>query len=125
MQLKFIYCDTREWSYPNIGTKRKKPHTKLSQSSCKLQCGNEVSHGQKIKGNHFLPTSNKPLPSGNHNRCTKCGDTAHWEGVTCPAKKYQCKVCHKFGHFTSQCFQKKQYHQQKYRQPKVHQIQVR
>ena len=39
-------------------------------------------------------------------------------------KKYQCKVCHKFGHFTSQCFQKKQYPQQKYRQPKAHQIQV-
>ena len=39
-------------------------------------------------------------------------------------KKYQCKVCHKFGHFTSQCFQKKQYSQQKYRQPKAHQIQV-
>ena len=33
-------------------------------------------------------------------------------------------VCHKFGHFTSQCFQKKQYPQQKFRQPKAHQIQV-
>ena len=37
---------------------------------------------------------------------------------------YQCKVCYKFGHFTSQCFQKKQYQHQKYRQPKAHQIQV-
>ena len=41
-----------------------------------------------------------------------------------PSKKYQCKVCHKFGHFTSQCFQKIQYPQQKFRHPKAHQIQV-
>ena len=80
--------------------------------------GNDPQHGQKIKGNHF------PLPPSNHNRCSKCGNTAHQEGFTCPAKKYQCKVCHKFGHFTTQCFQKKQYHQQKYRQPKAHQIQI-
>ena len=108
---------------PQHRHKKKKSHAKISQSSCKPQCRNEVSHGQKIKDNHFLPTSNKPPPSGNHNWCTKCGDTAHREGFTCPAKKYQCKVCQKFGHFTSQCFQKKQY-QQKYRQPKAHQIQV-
>ena len=77
-----------------------------------------------MKSNHFLPSSNRPPPSNNHNRCSKCGDTTHQEGFTCPAKRYQCKVCHKFGHFTSQCFQKKQYPQQKFRQPKAHQIQV-
>ena len=32
--------------------------------------------------------------------------------------------CHKFGHFTSQCFQKKQYNQKICRQPKAHQIQI-
>ena len=57
-------------------------------------------------------------------QCSKCGDTTHGEGFTCPAKKYQCNACHKFGHFMSQCFQKKQYNQQKYRQPKAHQIQI-
>ena len=77
-----------------------------------------------MKGNHFPPGLNRLPPSNNHNRCSRCGNTAHWEGFTCPAKKYQCKVCHKFGHFTSQCFQKKQYPQQKFRQPKAHQIQV-
>ena len=109
---------------PQHRHKKKKSHAKLSQGNCKPQCRNDLSHGQKIKGNHFLPTSNKLLPSGNHNQCSKCGNTAHQEGFTCPVKKYQCKVCHKFGHFTSQCFQKKQYPQQKYRQPKAHQIQV-
>ena len=64
------------------------------------------------------------LPSNNYNRCSKCSDTTHQEGFTCPAKKYQCKVCHKFGHFTSQCFQKKQHPQHRFRQPKAHQIQV-
>ena len=104
--------------------KKKKPHTRPRQGNSKLPCGNDLQQGQKIKGNHFLPPSNRLPPPGNHNRCSKCGDTAHWEGFTCPAKKYQCKICHKFGHFTSQCFQKKQYSQQKYRQPKAHQIQV-
>ena len=41
-----------------------------------------------------------------------------------PAKKYQCKACHKFGHFTSRCFQRKHHSQHKVRQPKVHQIHV-
>ena len=104
--------------------KKKKSHAKPRQGNSKPLSRNDPHQGQKIKGNHFPSTSNILPPPGNHNRCSKCGDTAHWEGLTCPAKKYQCKVCHKFGHFTSQCFQKKQYPQQKYRQPKAHQIQV-
>ena len=36
---------------------KKKSHAKFVQSSTKLQCGNDLSHGQKIKGNHFLPPS--------------------------------------------------------------------
>ena len=57
----------------------------------------------------------------NKDRCSKCGDSAHIEGFQCPAKKYQCKACHKFGHFTSLCFQKKQA-SSKPRRPKVHQL---
>ena len=63
---------------------------------------------------------------GVHNdktRCSKCGDSVHIEGFQCPAKKYQCKACHKFGHFTSMCFQKKQA-PFKHRKPKAHQIQA-
>ena len=41
-------------------------------------------------------------------RCQKCGDSVHIEGFWCPAKKYQCKSCHKYGHFTSLCYQMKQ-----------------
>ena len=104
--------------------KKKKSHAKPRQGNSKLPCRNDPQQGQKMKGNHFLSTSNRPPPSNNHTRCSKCGNTSHWEGFTCTAKKYQCEVCHKFGHFTSQCFQKKQYPQQKFRQPKAHQIQV-
>ena len=109
---------------PHHEHNKKKSHAKCIRSNKKPQHRNDLSHGQKIRGNHFPPSSNKPTPSGSHNQCSKCGDTAHWEGFACPAKKYQCKVCHKFGHFMSQCFQKKQYNQQKYRQPKAHQIQM-
>ena len=42
------------------------------------------------------------------NKCNRCGDMPHAKGFQCPARKFQCKICHKFGHFTSVCFQKSQ-----------------
>ena len=45
------------------------------------------------------------------NKCIRCSDTSHAKGFQCPAKKFQCKVCHKFGHFTSVCYQKTIRHQ--------------
>ena len=73
LQLRLIFCITREWSYPSIRQNKKKSHAKFNRSSSKLQCRNDLSHGQKIKGNHFPPSSNKLPPSGNHNQCSKCG----------------------------------------------------
>ena len=64
-----------------------------------------------------------PLSNNSH-RCSKCGDTAHHDGFTCPAKKYQYKACHKYGHVTSQYFQRKHHSQHKVRQPKAHQIHI-
>ena len=121
-QINLLYHQRTE--LPPHRYKKKKSHAKPRQGNIKLSCRNDPHQGQKMKGNHFLATSNRLPPSNNHNRHSKCGDTTHWEGFKCPAKKYQCKVCHKFGHFTSQCFQKNQYTQQKFRQPKAHQIQV-
>ena len=37
-------------------------------------------------------------------------NTPHAKGFQCPARKFQCKICHKFGHFTSVCYQKGQGH---------------
>ena len=39
--------------------------------------------------------------------CNKCGGSIHTQGFQCPAKKYQYKVCNKYGHFSSLCYQKK------------------
>ena len=81
--------------------------------------GNEGYHPQAQPKKRFDT-------KGVHNdksRCSKCGDTVHIEGFQCPAKKYQCKACHKFGHFTSMCYQKKQA-PSKHRKPKVHQLQA-
>ena len=55
--------------------------------------------------------------------CSKCGDSTHVEGFRCPAKKFQCKACHRFGHFTSLCYQKKQTPFMSRRQ-KAHQLQA-
>ena len=57
-------------------------------------------------------------------RCSKCGDSTHLEGFTCPAKRDQCKSCHKFGHFTSLCFRKCQQKQAYHRPciPKAHKL---
>ena len=102
---------------PQHRYKKKRSHMKPRQGNNKPhrheQYQGQIPH--KNKGDHKPPTSNRPTPSNNFNRCSKCGDTTYCEGFTCPAKKYQCKACHKFGHFTSQCFQRKQHSQQKFR----------
>ena len=47
-------------------------------------------------------------PDAHSDKCNRCGDTPHAKGFQCLARKFQCKICHKFGHFTSACFQKNQ-----------------
>ena len=58
-------------------------------------------------------------------RCTKCGDSLHIEGFRCPASRYQCKYCHKCGHFCKLCFKKNgSDHKKNIRRPKAHQLMV-
>ena len=59
----------------------------------------------------------------NKERCQKCADSNHIEAFQYPTKKFQCKSCHKYGHFTSLCYQKKQASFMS-RKPKVHVLQV-
>ena len=72
--------------------------------------------------------SRKPFdlqkPETQSDRCIRCGDTIHAKGFQCPVRKFQCKVCHKFGHFTTVCYQKNQQtsNSVKLRKPKVHQL---
>ena len=58
----------------------------------------------------------------NKERSSKCGDSAHAGGFQYPAKKFQCKACHKFGHVTGLCYQKKALF--KSRKPRAHQLQA-
>ena len=57
-------------------------------------------------------------------KCSKCGDSTNLEGFQCPAKRHQCKSCHKFGHFTCLCFmngqQKQAYHMP--HKPRAHKL---
>ena len=53
-------------------------------------------------------TPNMPQLEAHSKKCNRCGDTPHAKGFQCQARRFQCKICHKFGHFTSVCFQKSQ-----------------
>ena len=55
-------------------------------------------------------------------RCSKCGDSKHVEGFQCPARKFQCKTCYRYGHFSSLCYKKQSSF--KSRNPKAHQLQA-
>ena len=67
---------------------------------------------QKLQYHRILEihTSQKPFDlwkSETHpDRCTRRGDILYTKGFQCPARKFQCKACHKFGHFTTICYQK-------------------
>ena len=56
--------------------------------------------------------------------CNKCGNSIHAQGFQYPAKKYQCKVCNKYGHFSCLCYQKQTqvHHKSSCRNPKAHQL---
>ena len=68
-QLKLIYCNTREWSYPNIGTKKKK---NLTPSSVKLavNCNMEMKC-QTVRRSRA--TTSCQLQTNHHPQATTTG----------------------------------------------------
>ena len=63
--------------------------------------------------------------TSSENRCTKCGDSPHIEGFRCLASRFQCKYCHKYGHFSKLCFKKNgSEHKKNIRRLKAHQLMV-
>ena len=62
----------------------------------------ENSASNQVKKSY---NSKKPHRASDHSN--KCGDSIHMLGFQCPAKKYQCKVCNKYNHFSSLCYIKK------------------
>ena len=89
-------------------TSRPKPH-KAPESSA----SNQVKKSYDNRKPHRAPDC-----------CNKCGNSIHVQGFQCPVKKHQCKVCNKYGHFSSLCFQKKTqvHHKNSCRNHKVHQL---
>ena len=79
--------------------KKKKSSAKSKQSNYK-QHGSESS---QVQSQHKKRYDTKGAHQ-NKDRCTQCGNSAQVEGFQCPAKRYQCKACHKSGHFTSFCY---------------------
>ena len=75
------------------------------------------------KQSHYEKSFDDKNAYMNKARCQKCGDSNHIEGFQCLSKKCQCKCCHKYGHFTSLCYQKKQASFRS-RKPKAHMLQV-
>ena len=58
---------------------------------------------------HVPPYKKKFDPQQGHKRkdsFSKHGDSKHIQGLKCPAKKFQCKTCNKYGCFTSLCYKK-------------------
>ena len=55
-------------------------------------------------------------------RCYKCGDSKHIEKFQCSAHKYQCRNCHKFGHFSSLCYKKQESYKKRPRPTKAYQL---
>ena len=69
--------------------------------------------------------SNSQGHTNTENRCTKCGDSPHIQGFRCPASRYQCQHCHKYGHFSKLCFKKNgPEHKKNTRRNKTHQLMV-
>ena len=98
----------------NRHNKKRRPTSRPKQyKGPKNSASNQVKKSYDNKKPHRAP-----------DHCNKCGDTIHAQGFQCPAKKYQCKVCNKYGHFSSLCYQKKTlvHHKNSHRNPTVHQL---
>ena len=95
-QINFMHHQGAELS--NGKYKKKKPEAKQKQAYHKAS--------EQRPPNQYKKSFDLRLAHKDKYRCSKCRDSSHLEGFQCPAKKYQCKACHRFGHYTSLCFQK-------------------
>ena len=83
----------------------------------------QSSHKNAVQKNPQASSYNKKSFDPRKDKCSKCRDSTHVKGCQCPAKKFQCKPSHQFGHFTSLCYQKKQA-PFKSKRSKAHQLQA-
>ena len=94
------------------------------QHSHKHRSKGQKRYSSELK-NEEPPYKKRFDQSHTHNRrdrCHKSGDSKHIEGFNCPARKYQCRNCHKHGHFSCLCYKKGRSFESSL--PKAHQMQV-
>ena len=85
----------------------------------------EDKHRERMPQRKERFYKNSQEHTSSENRCTKSGDSPHIEGFRCPASRFQCKHCHKYGHFSKLCFKKNgSEHRKNIRRPKAHQLMV-
>ena len=99
-------------------------HKKKSQSF-KSRPSSHKRYSSEHNQHQVPPYKKKFDPKQAHSRkdrYSKSGDSKHIEGFKCPAKGFQCKICNKYGHFTSLHYKKSVSF--KSRTPKVHQLQA-
>ena len=98
------------------------PQSKHQRKAFKSRPPSHMCHTNEQQVPPFKRKFDPKQAHTSKDRCFKCGDSRLVEGFKCPAKKYQCRSCHKSGHFTSLHFQKQVPF--KPRTPKAHQLQT-
>ena len=101
------------------------PPCKNKKKSKSFKSRQQSSKRYSSQHNQVLPYKRKFDPQQAQKRkdkCSKCGDSKHVEGFKCSTKKFQCKICNKYRHFTSFCYKKSVSF--KSRTPKAHQLQA-
>ena len=112
-----LICHQHTELPPSKFQRKQKKHYKSRQDTSKQHYYNdEKQRGPQVHKKYEAHTS--------PGRCKKCGDSQYVEGFRCPASKYQCKNCHRFGHFSRLCYKKKEFEHKRVSSPRAHQLQI-
>ena len=76
-----------------------KQHSHKQRSKSQKRYSNEHKD-QRLPYKKFDPSQ----AHKRRDRCSKCDDFKHVEGLKCPARKFQCKMCNQYGCFTCFCY---------------------
>ena len=122
--IKYMSWDIKELTYKpsNFQRKQNKKFKQRQPANQKYQEHRYRERRPQAKERFY---KNSQEHTSSENRCTKCGDSPHIEGFRCPTSRFQCKYCHKYGHFSKLCFRKNESEpKNNIRKPKAHQLMV-
>ena len=97
---------------------KQKQHSHKSRSKGQKRYSSE----NKNEGPPYKKRFDSNQAHQRRDRCSKCCDSKHIEGFKCPARKYQCRNCNRYGHFTGLCYRMSEHSRS--RTPQVHQLQA-